>query len=109
MLVHSIPSGILGIARYTHTTTPLALWTQQLRTFENRNDANAIAADVVKLTAGYRKVYAVAVHDVGEPSPELDYLRQHAKIAAETWQGKARVLEFVPLNGEVFTWPATTP
>jgi Dolichyl-phosphate-mannose-protein mannosyltransferase len=107
VLVHSIPSGILGIARYTHTATPLALWTQQLRNFENRNNANAVAADVVKLTAGYRKIYAVSVHDVGAPSPELDYLRQHAKIAAESRYGgyRARMLEFQPLNGEVFAWP----
>ena len=107
VLVHSIPSGILGIARYTHTATPLALWTQQLRNFENRNNANAIAADVVKLTAGYRKIYAVSVHDIDRTSPELDYLRQHAKIAAESRYGgyRTRMLELQPLNGEVFAWP----
>jgi hypothetical protein len=107
VLVHSIPSGILGIARYTHATTALALWTQQLRKLKGRNNVNAIAADVVKLTAGWRKVFVVAVHDVNEPSPELDYLRQHAKLVAESRAGNAQVAEFLPTDGGVFTWPAT--
>jgi uncharacterized membrane protein len=107
VLVHSVPSGFLGIARYTHAPTVLALWTQQLRKFEGRNNVKAIARDVTKLTAGWRKIFVVAIHDVNEPSPELDYLRQHANLVAESRQGRARVAEFLPTDCGVFTWPPT--
>lgn len=106
VLVHSIPSGILGLARYTHATMPLALWTQQLRRLEHRDSAEAVVADVVRLIRGRRKVLVVAVHDVRELSPEIDFLRRHAKVEEEAQLGNAQVFVFSPSHGDVFTWPS---
>jgi len=79
IIVHSIPSGVAGIARYLKqdltpdTHVGFASWVGQLR--ERR-----VPEDLQTLAAGRRKIVLVRTHDVGEPAPELSWLDENAKL-----------------------------
>ncbi len=76
IIVHSIPSGVLGVARYQDSPAPLASWVPQL----GQRDS---ASDMAALTAGRCRVALVKIHDLGEPSPAELWLREHATLAGE--------------------------
>jgi hypothetical protein len=97
VLVHSIPSGVLGIARYMSPATMVASWVGQLG--ERR-----VPADAEALTEGRAKVIVVRIHDVGEPAPEDSWLRVHARLVGESEQQGARLSAYEPRSGERFTW-----
>lgn len=71
VVVHSIPSGVAGIARYLDPSTPMAAWVAQL-------GQRRVPEDIAALTAGRSRVAFVRLHDVGAPAPELDWLIAHA-------------------------------
>jgi hypothetical protein len=71
VVVHSIPSGVAGIARYLDPSTPVAAWVAQL-------GQRRVPGDIATLTAGYPRVAFVRLHDVGTPTPELEWLIAHA-------------------------------
>jgi hypothetical protein len=73
VLVHSIPSGVLGIARYLPPSLPMAAWVGQLG---QRN----MPGDLLALLDGRTRVAFVRVHEVGEPAPEEVWLRTHATL-----------------------------
>lgn len=73
IIVHSIPSGVLGVARYLHTDTPLASWVVQL-------GQRRVPDDMYALLAGRCRVALVKIHDMGEPSPAEAWLREHARL-----------------------------
>ncbi len=95
ILIHSIPSGILGIARYANGPAELASWVGQLRT-------RRVPESIHKLAAGRTRVLFVRVHEVGEPAPEEDWLRANAVVSHETRLGSARIIDFRPLHAETF-------
>jgi 4-amino-4-deoxy-L-arabinose transferase-like glycosyltransferase len=73
ILVHSIPSGVLGIARYFNREVPLASWIAPLRLRE-------IPEDLELLLAGRRRVALVQVHNLAQSSPAEAWLRTHARL-----------------------------
>ena len=76
ILVHSIPSGVLGIARYANGSAALASWVGQLG---ERQVPNSIRA----LVEGRTLIRFVRFHEVGQPAPEEDWLRENAEVVSE--------------------------
>jgi Dolichyl-phosphate-mannose-protein mannosyltransferase len=95
ILIHSIPSGVLGIARYANGPAQLASWVGQLRT-------RRVPESIHKLAAGRTRIVFVKVHAVREPAPEEDWLRVNAVVSHETGLGSARIIDFRPLQAETF-------
>ena len=97
VLVHSIPSGVLGIARYMTDAIAVASWVGQLG--ERR-----VPADIEALTEGRATVFLVRIHEVGEPAPEESWLRSNATLVGQSRRDAARLSVFRPRTGDRFTW-----
>jgi hypothetical protein len=95
ILVHSIPSGVLGIARYANGSAALASWIGQLG---DRQVPDSIRA----LVAGRTRIRFVRFHDVWQPAPEEDWLRENAEVLNEMCFDSAVVIDFQPKNSEQF-------
>jgi hypothetical protein len=101
VIVHSIPSVVAGVARYLEGQgvaaggPGFASWVGQLR--ERR-----VPESLQSLAAGRRRIILVKIHEAGEPAPEEDWLREHAKLVDEYKRQSATVLTFVPLGAERF-------
>jgi hypothetical protein len=95
ILVHSIPSGLLGIAHYVKGPTPLASWVGQLGT-------RRVPESLQTLAAGRTRIILVKVHWVREPAPEADWLRANAVVAKETRFTTGTVVDFRPINSKTF-------
>jgi hypothetical protein len=95
ILVHSIPSGVLGIARYASGPAPIASWVGQLR---NRRMPESLHT----LASGRRRIFFVRIHDVGEPAPEEDWLRANAVASDEAQFGIGAMVDFQPKGAETF-------
>jgi 4-amino-4-deoxy-L-arabinose transferase-like glycosyltransferase len=97
VLVNSIPSGVLGVARYLRPDIPIASWVSQLGTRE-------VPADLEQLLHGHRRVAFVKIHRLdGSDAPEK-WLRAHARLLGrETFRrSSAEVLYFGPAQGQTF-------
>ena len=95
ILVHSIPSGVLGVARYAKDSAVMASWVGQLGNRQVPESVNALAA-------GRKRIFFVRIHDVGEPAPEEDWLRAHALVFQETRIKASEIIEFRPNSAEAF-------
>jgi hypothetical protein len=95
ILVHSIPSGVLGMARYASGPAALASWVGQLGT-------RRVPESLHMLTAGRTRIVFVRVHDVGEPAPEEDWLRANAVVSDQTQLGIGTIVDFRPKGAETF-------
>lgn len=95
IIVHSIPSGVLGVARYLSASTPVVAWIGQLR-------RRQVPQDLEALLPGRRRVILVRVHHLGQPAPEEDWLREHARLLKQRRIQSADVLYFVPNQGTTF-------
>jgi mannosyltransferase len=95
VIIHSIPSGVLGVARYLSPDVPVAAWVGQL-------GQRRVPDDVRELVAGRRRVVLVRIHDVGAPAPEQDWLREHARLVGEATEENSTVLYFEPASGVIF-------
>ncbi|PZR72367.1 MAG: hypothetical protein DLM52_13080 [Chthoniobacterales bacterium] len=95
ILVHSIPSGVLGIARYVQTAAPISSWVGQLG---NRH----VPESIEKLGRDRSRILLVKLHEVGAAAPEEDWLRVNARISGEQRFGAARLIDFRPLNSDKF-------
>jgi hypothetical protein len=95
VLVSSIPSGVVGVARYLTHEIPLASWVSQLGTRE-------VPADLEHLLRGRRRVAVARIHDLDAPNQVEPWLRAHARLAGrETFRSsRAEVLFFEPANGD---------
>lgn len=67
VIVHSIPSGVIGLARYMETPVPTVSWVVQLK-------QRRVPDDVARLVSPHRRVALVKIHDLAEPSPAEDWL-----------------------------------
>ena len=95
ILVHSIPSGILGIARYCDPATRIASWIQQLGT-------RRVPESLHTLASGRTRILYVKVHQLGEPAPEEEWLRSHATTFHERQLGLGLGVDFRPRDSETF-------
>ena len=94
--VHSIPSGVIGVARYLKrgVRSPLAPWITQLGT--------AGPEDLERVLHGRRRdVAVVSIHSLG-PDPVEPWLRAHARLIGRErfrWS-TATLVFFAPAAGE---------
>ena len=95
VLVHSIPSGVLGIARYTSAPLEIVSWVQQLGTRRTPESLQAIIA-------GRQRILFVKLHLLGEQLPEEDWLRANAKVTKQRRIEEIRLIEFEPNEGQTF-------
>ena len=97
VLVRSIPSGVVGVARYLKTDIPLVSWVTQLGTRE-------VPADLERLLQGRRRAAVATIHDLGAPGPLDPWLQTHTRLLGhEAFRSSsAEVLYFGPSNGETF-------
>ncbi|HEX3273626.1 MAG TPA: glycosyltransferase family 39 protein [Gemmatimonadales bacterium] len=87
VVIHAIPSGVLGVARYLDRDVPLAAWVGQL-------GRRRVPESLDTLLAGRARVAIVRIHEVGAPAPEEDWLRAHATLLGEEQRGSARLAYF---------------
>jgi hypothetical protein len=99
VIVHSIPSGVLGVTRYMAPSVPVATWVGQL-------GSRRVPNDLEPMLAGRHRVALVKVHQLGEPAPEEDWLRRNATLTEARKIHTAELLYFAPTGGSVFV--ATT-
>jgi hypothetical protein len=87
VIVHSIPSGVIGVARYLEPETPVLSWVQQLGV----RDPRALEGWL----AGRCRVAFAKVHGLGEPAPDLDWLLAHSSLAGrEEVASRAELFHF---------------
>lgn len=86
VIVDSIPSGILGIARYAGEDTLIAAWVPQLET-------KRIPGSITKISAGSKRALLVQFW-AGQPAPELDWLRANATLVRREEIGAAEIADF---------------
>jgi hypothetical protein len=91
LVLHAIPSGILGIARYLRSDIPLFSWVGQLH-------VRWVPDDIAQAAAGTHKVILVKIHQLGEPAPEDVWLKGHASgtRTAEDENAEIEVFEIAP-------------
>jgi hypothetical protein len=96
VIVSSIPSGVLGVARYVDPATPLVSWVEPLATHHMPAAAEA-------LTAGRCRVALVRTHDLGVRAAIEPWLRAHAASARDLTlydeDGVQSVITYFTLHG----------
>jgi hypothetical protein len=108
VIVHSIPSGVCGIARYIQgahrdlTGIGFASWVGQL-------GRRRVPDDLDTLAAGRRRIVFVDIHAVRAPAPEKDWLEAHAARAGGSQLGAASLVYYRPRGSEVFLPAASAP
>jgi hypothetical protein len=95
VLVHSIPSGVLGVARYLQGDAPVGAWIGQL-------GRRRIPEAIEHLVVGRRSVHFIRVHEVGEPAPEEAWLREHGSVVGEFRHENAYYMRFAPRHSATF-------
>ncbi len=95
ILVHSIPSGVFGIARYSNGPTPIASWVGQLGTRYVPDSLN-------NFIAARSRISLIKLHEVGQPAPEEDWLRRNADVLQEKRIGAATIVQFKPRKVATF-------
>jgi 4-amino-4-deoxy-L-arabinose transferase-like glycosyltransferase len=89
VVVHSIPSGVLGIARYYRGEAPIAAWVEQL-------GQRKVDVDLDELATGRTMVHLVRIHEVGAAAPVEDRLRAEAELVWEGRRESATITHFRP-------------
>ena len=95
ILVHSIPSGVLGIARYSDKSSAVGVWVEQL-------GQRRVPESIQSLIAGRSRVFFVLAHPLGEPVPEEEWLRAQSIVSNDRWRQRIKVVELQPKVGESF-------
>jgi len=100
VLVHSIPSGVVGVARYLTRDVPIVSWVTQLGT-------RRVPADLERVLRGRQRVALVRVHALAS-DPLEPWLGAHARLVGrETFRrSTADILYFVPAQGDTFFAPS---
>lgn len=76
VLVHSIPSGLIGLSRYLARPVPMGSWIEPL-------GLRAGPADLEALLRGRRRVALVQVHNIGRAARAETWLRSAATLVRE--------------------------
>lgn len=88
IIVHSIPSGVLGVARYVESETPIASWVVRLK-------MRTVPDDIQRFSSSYRRAVLVKIHDLNEPSPAEAWLLQNETLQRrERLSSQSEVLYF---------------
>jgi len=87
ILVHGVPTAAIGVARYSQSPAKIASWVGQL-------GERTVPESILSLTSGYKHVFLVRIHDVGEPAPEETWLRQRGRVLNETTHLSSTTIEF---------------
>lgn len=77
VIVHSIPSGVIGLARYLEPDTPVAAWVGQL-------GQRRVPDDAVAITWGKRRIVLVTVHTVNDSARAEAWLRAHGTLTGKS-------------------------
>lgn len=86
VLVHSIPSGVIGLSRYLRPDVPVASWIAPL-------GLRRVPDDLERLLQGRRRLALVQVHNLAEPAPAEPWLREHSHLTRrELFDGALDVL-----------------
>ena len=106
VLVHSIPSGAIGAARYLRSDIRFASWIVPL-------NVRQVPRDLEVLLAGCRRVAVVRAHlldSLGDNPGEV-WLRAHARLVAREsyYRPTAEVVYYEPLQGTTFFPDASPP
>jgi Dolichyl-phosphate-mannose-protein mannosyltransferase len=101
ILVRSLPSGVIGVARYLERDLPLVAWVTQLGT-------RRTPADLERVLRGRRRVALATVHAGGVTDPVQPWLEKNARLLGRDAfrRSSAEILYFAPLSGETFFAPA---
>lgn len=100
VFVHSIPSGVVGTARYvaegstSNRSSSMISWVERLGVRR--------VEDMERLIRGKRRVILIHVHEVGQAAPEEDWLRRNARFVGEDRLESASVLYFTPIERSTF-------
>jgi hypothetical protein len=95
VLIDSIPSGVLGVARYADGASKLASWIEQLG---NRR----VPESIQQLSAGRHRILFILAHPLAERAPEEDWLRANATVVREKWMQRIKVVELQPREVATF-------
>jgi hypothetical protein len=95
ILIHTIPSGVISFARYAHGPTPIAAWVGQL-------GQRTTPDSLLNLASGRTRILFIRFHDVGEPAPQEDWLREYAEVVGEQMFNGSRVTTFAPRGSPTF-------
>lgn len=97
VVVHSIPVGVIGVARYVSRDIPIASWVVRL-------GLRQVPADLKLLLSGKHRVALVKIHYLRLPSPAEAWLRAHARLVRRDTFPKsgAEVMYFEPSNAGTF-------
>ena len=89
IVVHSIPSGLIGIARYYDGEAELAAWVEQL-------GERTVPDSFHDFARGKSGVLLVRIHEVSWPCPLDDWLRANTVLEWEKTIESAKVASFRP-------------
>jgi uncharacterized membrane protein len=97
VVVHSIPSGVVGVARYLKRDLPVGAWVEWL-------GRRQVPADLQVLLGGQRRVALVKVAYLYRPSSAEVWLRAHARLVRRDRfaNSGAEVLYFEPVGEPTF-------
>jgi hypothetical protein len=103
VLVHSIPSGVIGVARYLRSDIRLASWVVPL-------GQRRVPDDLELLLAGCRRVALVKIHSMDLSNPAEIWLLAHARLVRSDtlYRFTTEVLYFEPMDSERF-FPDASP
>jgi hypothetical protein len=87
VLIHSIPSGVIGLARYVQASVPLASWVEQLGN-------HRVPESLQRLVQGHSRIILVKLHEVGAAAPEEKWLRANAAVVNQQQIQTADVINF---------------
>lgn len=73
VMVHSIPSGVIGLSRYLSQDVPMASWIAPL-------GLRRVPEDLELLLRGRRRLALVQVHNLAQPAPAEAWLRRHTHL-----------------------------
>ncbi|PZR71488.1 MAG: hypothetical protein DLM73_15745 [Chthoniobacterales bacterium] len=87
VIVDSIPSGVLGFARYANSATEITSWIEPLGT-------RKIPDSLITFSHGYRRVLLVNIHGFHPSMPEETWLRKHFETANKRGIAGFEIVDF---------------
>ena len=87
VIVDSIPSGVLGFARYANKTTQITSWVEPLGT-------RKVPDSLITFSHGYRRMLLVNTHGFHPSIPEETWLREHFDAVSKRSMGGLEVVDF---------------
>jgi hypothetical protein len=92
VLLHSIPSGVAGVARYITKPVEIYSWVSQL-------NQRRVPEDIERLAFNHSRIILVKIHTLRESAPEEQWLRKHARVIEELTVSYTTVLIFATGKG----------